>query len=97
LQCGNVTGRGSIETVGKSQVLWSQWLVAYLPIDIITIFVAWWLTLKLYPPENASLPGKQYSGRTAQSRAAVTLEKKSGLMLAVVVLWSTDFIHHFYR
>src|SRR5437870_7204818 len=48
-----ITGRGSMETVGKVQVLWSQWLIAFLPIAIITIFAAWWFTLKLYPPETA--------------------------------------------
>src|SRR5262249_5041551 len=32
-----ITGRGSMETVGKVQVLWSQWLIAFLPIAIITI------------------------------------------------------------
>src|SRR5437763_1605972 len=51
-----ITGRGVIESVGHTQVLWSQWLVAFLPSDIITILVAWRLTLWLYPPETASLP-----------------------------------------
>jgi solute carrier family 13 (sodium-dependent dicarboxylate transporter), member 2/3/5 len=92
-----ITGRGSIETVGKVQVLWSQWLVAYLPIDAITILAAWWLTLKLYPPESASLPGgKQYLREELRKAGSwTTLEKKSlALMLTVVALWSTDFIHH---
>src|SRR6266851_214107 len=52
-----ITGRGIIESAGHVEVLWSQWLVAYLPSDIITILVAWRLTLWLFPPENASLPG----------------------------------------
>src|SRR5262245_44503316 len=93
----SITRRRSIESVGKVQVLWSQWLVAYLPIDIITIFAAWWFTLKLYPPETASLPGgKQYLREELRKAGPwTTLEKKSlALMLAVVVLWSTDFIHH---
>jgi len=92
-----ITGRGSMETVGKVEVLWSQWLVAFLPIAIITIFAAWWFTLKLYPPETASLPGgKQYLREELRKAGRwTTLEKKSlSLMLAVVVLWSTDFIHH---
>src|SRR5712664_3891587 len=28
-----ITGRGSIESIGGVHVLWSQWLVAYLPIE----------------------------------------------------------------
>lgn len=92
-----ITGRGSIESVGGVQVLWSQWLVAYLPIDAITILAAWWLTLKLYPPEQASLPGGRQYLENALREAGPwsTLEKKAlALMLAAVVLWSTDFLHH---
>src|SRR5206468_13080652 len=52
-----ITGRGVIESVGHTPVLWSQWLVAFLPSDIITILIAWRLTLWLYPPETATFPG----------------------------------------
>ena len=92
-----ITGRGSMESVGGVQVLWSQWLVAFLPIAIITILAAWLLTLKMYPPEVASLPGgKQYLRDELSKAGRWTLsEKKSlALMLGAVVLWSTDFIHH---
>lgn len=92
-----ITGRGSIESVGGVEVLWSQWLVAYLPIDIITIMAAWLLTLKMYPPESASLPGGKQYLRDELSKAGpwTLLEKKSlALMLGAVALWSTDFIHH---
>jgi solute carrier family 13 (sodium-dependent dicarboxylate transporter), member 2/3/5 len=92
-----ITGRGSIESVGGVEVLWSQWLVAYLPIDIITIFAAWIFTLKLYPPETASLPGGKQYLRDELSRFGpwTTMEKKClALMLAVVFLWCTDFLHH---
>jgi len=92
-----ITGRGSIESVGGVQVLWSQWLVAYLPIDVITILAAWLLTLKLYPPEMVSLPGGTKYLRDALAEAGPwsSLEKKAlALSLSAVVLWSTDFIHH---
>src|SRR5258705_258274 len=48
----SITARGAIERVGGVEVLWSQWFFAYLPCDIITILVAWRLTLWLYPPEK---------------------------------------------
>src|SRR5206468_12298000 len=86
-----ITGRGIIESVGHTQVLWSQWLVAFLPSDIITILVAWRLTLWLYPPENAALPGGvQYLKDELQKAGTWTsLEKKSlALMLGAIVLWS---------
>src|SRR5215831_16584682 len=92
-----ITGRGVIESVGHVQVLWSQWLVAFLPSDIITILVAWRLTVWLYPPESASLPGgTQYLKDELRKAGSWTpLEKKSlALMLSAIALWATDFLHH---
>src|SRR5262245_21484538 len=92
-----ITGRGVIESVGHTQVLWSQWLVAFLPSDIITILVAWRLTLWLYPPETASLPGGIQYLRDELRNAGPwsSLEKKSlALLLAAIVFWATDFLHH---
>ena len=53
----SITARGAIEKFGEVNVLWSQWFLAYLPCDMIVMFVAWRLALWLYPPETASLPG----------------------------------------
>ena len=53
----SITARGAIEKFGEVNVLWSQWFLAYLPCDLIVMFVAWRLALWLYPPETASLPG----------------------------------------
>src|SRR5262249_3801901 len=86
-----ITGRGVIESVGHVQVLWSQWLVAFLPSDIITILVAWRLTLWLFPPESAALPGgTQYLEDELRKAGSWTpLEKKSlALMLGAIALWA---------
>jgi solute carrier family 13 (sodium-dependent dicarboxylate transporter), member 2/3/5 len=92
-----ITGRGIIESTGHVEVLWSQWLVAYMPSDIITILVAWRLTLWLYPPEIASLPGgiDHLKDELRQAGPWSPLEKKSlALMLLAIVFWATDFLHH---
>jgi anion transporter len=92
-----ITGRGVIESVGHAQVLWSQWLVAFLPSDIVTILLAWRLALWLYPPESASLPGGIQYLKDELHRAGpwTPLEKKSlVLMLGAIILWATDFLHH---
>ena len=92
-----ITGRGIMEDIGHVPVLWSRWLVAYLPSDIVTILVAWRLTLWLYPPEKAALPGgRQYLEEELRRAGPWTgLEKKSlALMLTAIVLWATDFVHH---
>jgi solute carrier family 13 (sodium-dependent dicarboxylate transporter), member 2/3/5 len=93
----SITARGAIERVGGVEVLWSEWFFAFLPIDIITVLIAWRLTLWLYPPEKKSLAGeaayidneiRQMGGWNAESTRAA-------LLIALAIgLWLTDFIHH---
>jgi anion transporter len=93
----SITGRGIIENIGHTEVLWSRWLVAYLPSDLATILVAWRLTLWLYPPENASLPGGIQFLRAELRKCGpwTSIEKKAfALMLMAVAFWATDFLHH---
>lgn len=92
-----ITGRGIIENFGHVPVLWSRWLLAYLPSDIATILVAWRLTLWLYPPETASLPGGRHYLAEELRKAGPwsAMEKKClALLLGAIALWATDFLHH---
>ena len=93
----SITARGAIEKFGHVEVLWSQWFLAYVPCDILVMLIAWRITLWLYPPEMAALPGgADFLQRelTKMGRWS-TLEVKSAvLMLLAVGLWITDFLHH---
>jgi len=92
----SITARGLIEKVGQVKVLWSQWALAYIPCDIITIFIAWRLILWLYPPERSELPGGSayLSDELKRLGPWTALEKKSALlMLLAILLWTTDFLH----
>ena len=93
-----ITARGAIERVGGVEVLWSRWFLAYLPCDLITIFIAWRLTLWLYPPERAALSvnSRYISDEMGRTRTAWTsVEKRSAFLMSIaIVLWMTDFIHH---
>jgi anion transporter len=93
----SITARGAIVEHGGVDVLWSQWFLAYLPCDLITIFAAWRVTLWLYPPERQNLPGgKQYlNEELAKMGSWNTMEIKSiALMGVALALWVTDFVHH---
>ncbi len=93
----SIIARGVIERVGGVEVLWSRWALAYLPCDLITILVAWRLTLYFYPPEVPALPGGAAVLEEALRRMGPFsgLEKRAAiLMVAAVVLWMTDFLHH---
>jgi sodium-dependent dicarboxylate transporter 2/3/5 len=93
----SITARGLIEKVGGVEVLWSRWMLAYLPCDLITIFVAWRLTLYLYPPEKAELPGgaQFLTDELRRMGGWTALEKRSAALMAIAIgLWVTDFLHH---
>jgi di/tricarboxylate transporter len=92
-----ITARGAIEKFGHVEVLWSRWLLAYLPSDILTILVAWRLTLWLYPPETASLPGgiRYLQDELQKMGPWKPIEKKAfAFLLLAIGLWVTDFLHH---
>ncbi len=93
----SITARGVIERVGEVEVLWSQWALAFLPVDLLTILLAWRLTLWLYPPEVATLPGGStfLDGELRRMGPMSAAEKKAAaLMLLGIGLWATDFLHH---
>ena len=93
----SITARGLIEKVGGVEVLWSYWFIAFLPSSILTVLVAWWLTLKLYPPEKVMLDGgHDYLRAELRKMGPLSArEKRAALLLAaVVLLWLTDFLHH---
>jgi anion transporter len=93
----SILARSLIEEHGHIPVYWTQWFIAYLPLDIITIVGAWWLILKMYPPEKAELPGgKEFLRRQHQALGPWTGReiRAAALTLVAVILWSTDFIHH---
>jgi sodium-dependent dicarboxylate transporter 2/3/5 len=93
----SITARGAIEKFGQVDVLWSQWFLAYVPCDILVMIIAWRLTLWLYPPETATLPGgAEFLNRqlTAMGPWSTAEIKSSVLMLIAVAIWVTDFIHH---
>src|SRR5262245_6947828 len=93
----SIVARGIIEQTGNVRVLYSQWFIAYLPCDIITILCCWKIILWLYPPEKETMDGggAQYL-QTQLSRMGPwsAAEKRCALLTGIAVcLWMTDFIH----
>ena len=93
----SITARGWIEKAGTVEVLYSRWFLAYFPLTIITILVAWRLTLWLYPPEKPVLPGgpRHLKEELHKMGHWSSAEKKAAILLGLAVaLWLTDFLHH---
>jgi anion transporter len=94
---GSITAAGAMAKFGNVDVLWGQWLLAFLPCSLITVLVAWRLTLWLYPPEQTALAvGTEFfRDELAKMGPWSALEKKAALLLGVaILLWITDFLHH---
>jgi sodium-dependent dicarboxylate transporter 2/3/5 len=93
----SILGRGMIEKITGIQVYWSQWLLAFFPCAVVTIFFTWRLVVWIYPPEKESLEGgaKFLQELLAKMGPWNRDEKRSlFLMLIGIALWSTDLIHH---
>ena len=93
----SILGRGMIEKITGIQVFWSQWLLAFFPCAVVTIFFTWRLVVWIYPPEKQSLEGGAKFLRELLAKMGPWNrdEKRSlFLMLIGIALWSTDLIHH---
>ena len=92
-----ITARQAIERFGHLQVFYSQWALAYLPIDLILIFLVWRLALNMFPPETQLFAGSAAYLReqTAELGAWSKIEKKAFVFAAItVLLWLLDAWHH---
>ncbi len=93
----SILGRGLIQKGTGIQVYWSQWLLAFLPCALVTIFFTWRLIVWLYPPEKEALEGGAAFLRESLAKMGpFSREEKRSLllMLIAIALWATDLIHH---
>ncbi|MEY4879323.1 MAG: hypothetical protein RJB62_792, partial [Pseudomonadota bacterium] len=92
----SITARGAIIEYGGVDVGYTDWFIAFLPADILTILAAWRITLWLFPPEVTGIEGKR---RELQEQFKVTqawtpeAKRAALLILGTVVIWVTDKIH----
>lgn len=93
----SILARSLIQEHGHVPVYWTQWFIAYFPLDVINILAAWWLILWLYPPEKMQLPGgKDFLRQQQESLGPWTGPQIRAAVLTVIAvgLWATDFLHH---
>ncbi len=90
----SILARGIIQDVAKVPVLYSQWFLAYLPCDLITILCCWRVILWLYPPEAQPATDKAASFALAPKPWTLAEKKAAFYVGSAVVLWMTDFLHH---
>lgn len=93
----SILARNLITEFAHVPVSWSQWFIAYLPLDLFNIFITWWVVKRMFPAETSELPGGTALICKEKARLGpwMASEKKAAFWIAVgVSIWATDFIHH---
>jgi anion transporter len=88
----SITSAGLMQRLGGVSVLWSEWLLAFLPCGIVTVLVAWWLALRLFPAEpTAAAPDRAYFRRELERRGRWSAaERRAALLMGcAMLLWMT--------
>lgn len=93
----SITSAGLMQRMGGVSVLWGEWLFAFLPCSIVTVLLAWWLALRLFPPERTALaPDRAYFRHELEKRGRWSAAERRGafLMGSAMVLWMTGSVTH---
>ena len=89
--------RGIVREQTGTEILWSQWFLAFLPASVLTIFICWITILRLYPAGETNLSlSKDFFHQSLAAMGPWSPAEKRLLLWIVLAtaLWSTDFIHH---
>lgn len=93
----SITSGGLMQRLGGINVLWSEWLIAFLPCSIVTVLAAWWLALRLFPPERTALaPDRAYFRHELEKlgRWSAAERRAAFLMGSAMALWMTGSLTH---
>jgi len=93
----SILGRGLIAKTTGIQVYWSQWLLAFFPCVVVTVFVMWRVAVWLYPAERESFEsGTKILRDSLAAMGPWSRDEKRSLLLMLIAigLWSTDLLHH---
>jgi anion transporter len=89
--------RGIVEEQTGVQILWSQWLLACLPLNLLTMIATIVIVHWLYPPETKNLRGgSEYFVNALSGMGPWSSAEKKALFWFVLAigLWATDSLHH---
>ena len=88
---------GAIEKATGVSILYSQWMLCFVPFDVIIITAVWLALLKIFPAEDASLHlGSEYIANRLKEMGSFSTDEKKALIIALgaTLVWMTDFWHH---
>jgi len=83
--------------MGKVELPWGLWFIAFVPMITVNIVVQWWLIQKLFPPEKKTLEGGPAYCRAELAKIGPLSPneiKALVIMCSAMILWATDVFHH---
>ncbi len=88
-----------VAAVGTSALTtWGYWALAALPTNLLVLFAAMWIPLKLFPPEMKAIPGGlDYIDDELKQMGPMSANEKKAILyfLLALCLWATDMWHKF--
>jgi len=93
----SITSAGLMQRIGGISVPWGEWLLAFLPCSIMTVLIAWWLALRLFPPERTALaPEPEYFRHELERMGPWSAAERRAAMLmgTAMALWMTGSVTH---
>ncbi|WP_371377169.1 DASS family sodium-coupled anion symporter [Sporomusa aerivorans] len=86
-----------VAAVGASMYTsWSYWALAAAPTNLLILFIAAWLLIKLFPPEMKEVPGGiGYVSKELEAMGPMSGAEKRAILYFLIALglWTTDRYH----
>lgn len=91
----NMLTIGLLQDTAKVHISFFEWMAIGMPMVLILTPVAWWVVIKVFPPEMDRLAGMELVEREYAELGPVTGREKLFFLILLVnfTLWCTDKIH----
>jgi sodium-dependent dicarboxylate transporter 2/3/5 len=85
----NILGLFQIEQFGKVQVSFLQWMAIGIPMVVVLTPIAWWVLVRVFPPEVATIGTVEEIREERRTLGAFSASEKKvvALLAAMIVLW----------
>ena len=91
----NMLTIGLLESTANVKISFFEWSLVGIPMVLVLVPVAWWILVKVFPPEIIALQGMDAMTRDYTALGPMRTEEKRFLLILAVnlLLWSTDRLH----
>lgn len=91
----NMLTIGLLQSTANVTISFFEWSLVGIPMVLVLVPAAWWILVKVFPPEIVALQGMDAMARDYAALGPMRGEEKRFLLILAVnlLLWSTDKLH----